>query len=79
MGRKIPEEEKNMKCLYCNGKLVKTKDVFHVDRHGIHLTIDEIDVYKCETCGEILIDTKEVAIIQDTLVNLEKALKTSVA
>lgn len=68
-----------MNCLYCNGKLIKTKDVFHVDRQGIHLTIDEIDVYKCNTCGEIMIDTKEVALIQDTLVKLEKVLNARVA
>lgn len=68
-----------MNCLYCNGKLSKTKDVFHVDRHGIHLTIDEIDVYKCDTCGEIMIDTKEVSLIQETLVNLENALNKKVA
>ncbi|MCD4692467.1 MAG: YgiT-type zinc finger protein [Calditrichales bacterium] len=68
-----------MNCLYCNGKLIRTKEVFHVDRHGIHLTIDEIDVYKCDTCGEIMIDTKEVSLIQETLVNLENALNKKVA
>ena len=68
-----------MKCMYCGGELKKTKDTFHTDRKGIHLTIDKIDVYKCTICGEIMVDTPEVKIIQDTLLHLEKALSNRVA
>lgn len=63
-----------MKCLYCNGNLILTKDVYHADRFGIHLTIDELPVYKCDTCGEILLDTKEAKIIQGILSDLDNSL-----
>jgi len=71
--------KKKMECLYCSGNLKKSKEVFHVDRNGIHLTIDRLDVYKCEICGEILIETQEVELIQKILGQLDDALAKSVA
>ena len=68
-----------MECLYCSGNLKKSKEVFHVDRNGIHLTIDQLDVYKCEICGEILIETQEVELIQKILGQLDDALAKRVA
>ena len=68
-----------MNCLYCNGKLISTKDVFHADRKGIHLTIDHLNVYKCENCGEVLLATAEVDLIQKTLSKLEEVLENKVA
>ena len=68
-----------MKCLYCNAELVRTKDVFHADRRGIHLTIDRLDVYKCSKCGEILVDSNEVDLIQKALVELENGLEQKAA
>ena len=68
-----------MKCLYCDGKLVQTKDVFHADRVGIHLTIDQLALYKCDKCGEILIGSKEVDLIQKTLTELETGLEQKAA
>ncbi|OFZ18292.1 MAG: hypothetical protein A2Z20_11640 [Bdellovibrionales bacterium RBG_16_40_8] len=63
-----------MKCLYCNGDMVLIKDIFHADRFGIHLTIDHLPVYKCVNCGEILVETEQVKLIQKTLSELEDSL-----
>ena len=68
-----------MDCLYCDGKLHKTKDVFHADRKGIHLTIDEHELWKCEKCGEVLLESKRVKLIQKMLVDIENALGKKVA
>ena len=68
-----------MECLYCSGNMKKSKEVFHVDRSGIHLTIDQLDVYKCEVCGEILVETHEVELIQKVLGQLDEALSKRVA
>jgi YgiT-type zinc finger domain-containing protein len=68
-----------MKCLYCKGELKVTQDVFHADRKGIHLTIDRLKVYKCENCGEILVASPEVDLIQKTLIELEEAIEKQVA
>jgi len=68
-----------MKCLYCDENLVLTKDVYHADRLGIHLTIDQLPVYKCDKCGEILLDEREVKLIQKILSELENTLKQKAA
>ncbi|HFE63910.1 MAG TPA: YgiT-type zinc finger protein [Caldithrix sp.] len=68
-----------MKCLYCNGELNVTQSVFHADRKGIHLTIDRLKGYKCEKCGEILVATPEMNLIQKTLSELEEAIEKQVA
>lgn len=68
-----------MKCLYCDGNLKLSEEIFHADRKGIHLTIDRLKVYKCSKCGEILIGTPEVKLIQNTLSDLEKNLESKVA
>jgi len=68
-----------MNCLYCNGTLSLSENIFHADRKGIHLTIDRLKVYKCDKCREILVATKEVNLIQKTLNELEKALESKVA
>ncbi|MCK5183160.1 MAG: YgiT-type zinc finger protein [Candidatus Heimdallarchaeota archaeon] len=68
-----------MKCLYCDGKLKKQKDIFHADRKGIHLTIDELELWKCEKCGEIMVESAQVKLIQKTLTDIEKALNKKVA
>ena len=68
-----------MECLYCSGNMKKSKEVFHVDRSGIHLTIDQLNVYKCEVCGEILVETQEVELIQKVLGQLDEALSKRVA
>ncbi len=71
--------QKMMECLYCSGNLKKSKEVFHVDRNGIHLTIDQLGVYKCEICGEILVETQEVELNQKILSQLDDALAKRVA
>ena len=68
-----------MECLYCSGNLKKSKEVFHIDRNNIHLKIDQLDVYKCEICGEILVETHEVELIQKVLGQLDEALSKRVA
>ena len=68
-----------MECLYCGGRLERKKDIFHVDRKGIHLTIDELELWKCVKCGEILVESEEVKVIQKTLSEIERALNKKVA
>ena len=68
-----------MECLYCSGNMKMSKESFHVDRSGIHLTIDQLNVYKCEVCGEILVETHEVELIQKVLGQLYEILSRRVA
>ena len=68
-----------MKCVYCDGTIVLTNEVFHADRSGIHLTIDHLPVYKCEKCSEILLSTNEIKLVQKTLTELEKSLNQKAA
>ncbi len=68
-----------MKCLYCDGNLSPSEEIFHADRKCIHLTIDCLKVFKCNKCGEVLVGTPEVKLIQNTLSDLEKNLESQVA
>jgi len=68
-----------MKCLYCDGDLELATDVYHLDRKGIHLTIDDMQVYKCNRCGEIMIPGEEVQALQDILRQLEDSIQREVA
>jgi len=68
-----------MDCLYCSGKLELVQDVYHADRGGIHITIDQLPVYKCIQCGEIMLSGDEVRSIQKTLLELEKMLTQKAA
>ena len=60
--------------MYYNGDLIQIKDLFHADRTGIYLTIDELDVLKCTMCGDVMIDSQKVDLIQKTLTELENSL-----
>ena len=66
-----------MKCMHCNGDLIQAKDVFHADRTGVHLTIDELDVLKCTMCGDVMIDSQKIDLVQRTLTELENSIKLS--
>ena len=40
-----------MKCMHCQGKMIKTVAPFHVDRKGYHLTLDVVLLWhNCDNC-----------------------------
>ncbi len=53
-----------MKCVYCNGEMVKTTTPYHIDRDDIHVILDHVQAWVCSQCGEVLFEEQEVQEIQ---------------
>ena len=61
-----------MKCMYCGGEMHRGKAPFHIDRRGIHLTVDDVPAWICRQCGESYLEETEVESIQTMIRALEK-------
>ena len=53
-----------MKCMHCQGEMEKTTAPFHIDRKGMHLSLDDIPAWVCKQCGEPYFEETEVDTIQ---------------
>ena len=62
-----------MKCLYCQGSLVRRETHYAASRKGYHLILD-VPAWVCEQCGEPLFDETTVDAIQDILRSVETLL-----
>ena len=45
---------------------------FHIDRKGVHLSLDDLPAWVCSQCGEAYFEEAEVASIQAILREVEK-------
>jgi len=52
--------------------MVKSSTSFHIDRPGLHLTLDEVPAWVCQQCGETYFEEKEVDSIQELLQTLDE-------
>jgi len=60
-----------MKCLYCGGKMKKSKVSYTVNRKNYHLYLARIPAHVCSKCKEKLFDENEVKAIQKLIKHLE--------
>lgn len=56
-----------MKCMHCQGDMVKGDAPFHIDRQGVHVTLDAVPAWVCTQCGEPYFEEREVDAIQDLI------------
>ena len=56
-----------MKCVHCQGTMERTSAPFHVDRGGVHLSLDSVPAWVCKQCGEPYFEASEVDAIQAIL------------
>jgi len=56
-----------MKCLHCKGEMVRQTAPFHIDRKGVHLSLDAVPAWVCKQCGEPYFEGTEVNSIQAIL------------
>jgi len=54
--------------MHCQVKMKKGTTPFHIDRDGVHVSLDKIPAWGCTQCGESYFEEKEVDVMQ-TLVN----------
>lgn len=71
MGEQLQQEEE-MKCMHCQGKMERGTAPFHVDRKGYHLVLDAVPAWVCAQCGEAFFDESEVDAIQKVIRSLDK-------
>ncbi|MCC6590038.1 MAG: YgiT-type zinc finger protein [Bryobacterales bacterium] len=60
-----------MKCVHCQGIMVRGQAPFHVDRKGYHLSLDSVPAWVCSQCGEAYFEEREVESIQRLLASLD--------
>ncbi len=56
-----------MKCMYCQGEMVRGSAPFHIDRKNIHISLDNIPAWVCTQCGEVYFEEAEVSAIQGVI------------
>jgi len=56
-----------MKCMHCRGQMQRATAPFHVDRRGVHLSLDDVPAWVCKQCGEPYFEEREVDCIQAIL------------
>ena len=56
-----------MKCVHCQGEMLRGTAPFHVDRKGYHLLFDAIPAWVCTQCGEAYFEEVEVDSIQQAI------------
>ena len=61
-----------MKCMYCQAEMKRGTVPFHIDRKGIHLSLDEIPAWVCPQCGEAYFEEKEVDSMQSLVKVVEE-------
>ena len=68
-------EGREMKCMHCGSELVRGTVPFHVDRRGVHVTVDEVPAWVCQQCGEYMLEASEVDYVQ----NIVRAVENEAA
>ena len=61
-----------MKCMFCQGQMKRAVSPFHIDRKGIHLSLDNVPAWICKQCGEPYFEEAEVESIQAILNAVDK-------
>ena len=52
--------------------MIKGTAPFHIDRRGVHITLDAVAAWVCSQCGEAYFDEGEVDAIQDLIESVDK-------
>lgn len=56
-----------MKCMYCQGEMVRGSAPFHIDRKNVHISLDNVPAWVCAQCGEAYLEEAEVSAVQDVI------------
>jgi YgiT-type zinc finger domain-containing protein len=61
--------------MHCKGEMKRGKVPFHMDRKGVHLTLDDVAAWVCNQCGESYFEETEVESIQAMIQAVEQEAK----
>ena len=68
----LPEEGTLVQCIHCKGRMQRDVAAFSVDRRAYHVHWDAIPAWVCTQCGEALFEAREVDLIQQALIALDR-------
>lgn len=54
-----------MKCMYCQGEMVRGTAPYHFDRDNVHIILDKVPAWVCLQCGEVYFEEDDVDSIQE--------------
>lgn len=60
-----------MKCIYCQADMKRGSVSFHIDRKGVHVSLDEVPAWVCTQCGESYFEEKEGDSMQELVRAIE--------
>ena len=75
----LPAEGILVQCIHCKGRMQRGVAAFSVDRGVYHVRWDAIPAWVCTQCGEPLFEAREVDLIQQALVALDRESQKLVA
>ena len=61
-----------MTCIYCQGEMEKSTTPFHLDKKGIHISLDSVPAWVCSQCGEAYFEENEVNSMQALIKSVEE-------
>jgi YgiT-type zinc finger domain-containing protein len=56
-----------VKCMYCDGEMVRGTAPFHLDRKGAPISLDDMPAWVCTQYGEAYSEDREVDAMQGIL------------
>lgn len=65
-----------MTCTHCQGTMKRSTAPFHIDRRGVHLSLDAVPAWVCTQCGEPYFEEAEVDSIQAILKAVDEQAST---
>ncbi|APB33129.1 hypothetical protein GlitD10_0814 [Gloeomargarita lithophora Alchichica-D10] len=68
-----------MECLCCKAQMRRGTAPFSIDRNGYRVSWGNIPAWVCDQCGEVLFEAREVDLIQEALVSLDRETATLVS
>ena len=51
-----------MTCIYCQGEMEKSTTPFHLNKKGIHISLNSVPAWVCSQCGEAYFYENEVIL-----------------
>jgi YgiT-type zinc finger domain-containing protein len=58
--------------MYCQAEMQRSVVPYHIDRKGIHISLDEVPAWVCSQCGESYFEESEVDSMQELIKAVEK-------
>jgi len=61
-----------MKCVHCQGEMVRGNAPLHIDRKDVHIRLDNVPAWVCTQCGEVYFGEAEVNAVQDLVTAVDQ-------